>query len=66
MLFMITGMILGGKIVIELKRNEETGVVEAWENGEKIGEITTLGDEVKEDGRKVHESQGRTASRHKK
>lgn len=49
--------------MIELKRNEETGIVEAWENGVKIGEITTLGDEVSEDERKIHELQSGTTSR---
>lgn len=32
--------------MISFKRNKETGIVEAWENGEKIGEITTMGDEI--------------------
>lgn len=35
--------------MIELKRNKETGIVEAWENGKKIGEVITIGDEVKKD-----------------
>ena len=30
----------------ELKRNKNTGIVEVWENGKKVGEIVTMGDEV--------------------
>lgn len=30
--------------MIEFKRNEETGILEAWEDGEKIGEVITMGD----------------------
>ena len=30
----------------ELKRNKETGQVEVWENGIKIGEIITMGDVI--------------------
>lgn len=29
-----------------LKRNKDTGIVEVWENGVKVGEIITMGDEV--------------------
>jgi hypothetical protein len=32
--------------VVELKRNEITGAVEAWKNGKKIGEIVTMGDAI--------------------
>lgn len=32
--------------MIEFKRNKETGKVEIWKNGEKIGEIETMGDEI--------------------
>lgn len=35
--------------MIEFIRNKETGILEVWKNGEKIGEITTMGDEVKKD-----------------
>lgn len=28
----------------ELKRNKDTGIVEVWENGVKVGEIITMGD----------------------
>ena len=31
---------------MELVRNKETGIVEAWENGVKIGKIITMGDET--------------------
>ena len=33
--------------MIEFRRNKETGIVEAWKNGEKIGDVITMGDEVK-------------------
>ena len=33
--------------MIEFKRNRETGVLEAWKDGKKIGEIVTMGDNVK-------------------
>lgn len=33
--------------MIEFKRNKETGIVEAWKDGKKVGEIITMGDEVK-------------------
>lgn len=33
--------------MIEFKRNKETGIVEAWKNGKKIGDVITMGDEVK-------------------
>lgn len=38
-------------------RNKETGILEVWENGKKVGEIITMGDKVKEvsnDGRSKH------------
>ena len=31
----------------EFKRNVDTGVLEVWEDGKKIGEIITMGDQVK-------------------
>lgn len=37
---------------MEFKRNKETGILEVWEKGKKIGEIITMGDEVKKDGSK--------------
>ena len=33
----------------EFRRNKETGILEVWENGKKVGEIITMGDEVTED-----------------
>lgn len=30
----------------ELRRNPETGIVEVFEDGKKIGEIRTIGDDV--------------------
>ena len=30
----------------EFKRNKETGILEVWENGKKIGEMITMGDEI--------------------
>ena len=33
--------------MIEFKRNKKTGILEVWKNGKKIGEIKTMGDEVK-------------------
>ena len=32
---------------MELRRNEETGIVEAWENGKVVGRVITMGDDVK-------------------
>ena len=34
----------------ELKRNEKTGILEVFDNGKKIGEIITMGDEIKKRG----------------
>lgn len=36
--------------MIEFKRNEETGILEAYENGKKVGDIVTMGDEINEQG----------------
>lgn len=33
--------------MIEFKRNKKTGILEAWKNGKKIGEVITMGDEIK-------------------
>jgi hypothetical protein len=33
--------------MIEFKRNKETGILEVWKDGIKIGEIITMGDDVK-------------------
>ena len=34
---------------IVLKRNEETGLVEAFEDDNKIGEVLTMGDQTKKE-----------------
>lgn len=39
--------------MIEFKRNKETGIVEVWKDGKKVGEVITMGDEIK-DGREPH------------
>lgn len=33
--------------MIEFIRNKKTGILEAWKNGKKIGEVRTMGDDVK-------------------
>ena len=30
----------------EFKRNKETGILEVWEDGKKVGEVITMGDEI--------------------
>ena len=32
--------------MIEFKRNKETGILEVWKDGKKIGEIRTMGDDM--------------------
>lgn len=32
---------------MEFIRNKETGILEVWKDGKKIGEITTIGDMIK-------------------
>lgn len=32
--------------MIEFKRNKETGILEVWKNGKKVGEIITMGDDM--------------------
>lgn len=34
--------------MIEFIRNKETGILEVWKDGKKIGEVSTMGDEVHE------------------
>ena len=34
--------------MIEFVRNKETGILEVWKDGKKIGEVSTMGDEVRE------------------
>lgn len=47
--------------MIKFIRNNNTGILEVWENGEKIGEIITMGDEIiregEEDGRQNRSNQ---------
>lgn len=43
--------------MIELRRNKETGVVEAWKDGKRIGNISTMGDDI--DGRTTDKPQAR-------
>lgn len=38
--------------MIEFRRNKETGILEAWKDGKYIGEIVTMGDEVKNNGKR--------------
>lgn len=35
--------------MIELKRNKETGIVESFKDGKKVGEVITMGDTNKGD-----------------
>lgn len=30
-------------------RNPETGILEVWEEGKKVGEVSTMGDQVKKE-----------------
>lgn len=32
--------------MIEFIRNKDTGILEVWKDGEKIGEVITMGDEI--------------------
>lgn len=32
--------------MIEFKRNEETGILEVWKDGQRIGEVKTMGDDI--------------------
>lgn len=34
---------------MEFIRNKETGELEVWKDGKKIGEVATMGDDVKKD-----------------
>ena len=36
--------------MIEFKHNKKTGILEAWKDGKKIGEVITMGDEVEKNG----------------
>ena len=37
--------------MIEFVRNKETGILEAWKNGQKVGEIITIGDVANENNK---------------
>lgn len=41
--------------MIEFRRNKDTGILEAWKNGKKLGEIITMGDNITSDGEKETE-----------
>ena len=32
--------------MIEFKRNPETGILEVWKGGKKVGEVMSMGDEI--------------------
>ncbi len=34
---------------MEFIRNKETGILEVWRDGKKIGEVITMGDQLEED-----------------
>lgn len=38
---------------MDFKINKDTGIVEVWENGVKVGEIITMGDEVNGDSGRI-------------
>lgn len=45
--------------MVEFKRNEKTGIVEAWKNGKKVGDIITMGDDIdKEEKNKDEKKKG--------
>lgn len=44
--------------MIEFKRNKDTGKVEAWKDGKKIGEMETMGDEVINNGGGIPQQSG--------
>lgn len=47
--------------MIEFRRNKETGILEVWKNGKKIGEMITMGDEINEkDDTKTGKRAGRS------
>lgn len=37
--------------MIEFVRNKETGILEAWKNGQKVGDIITMGDIANENNK---------------
>ena len=38
--------------MIEFHRNKKTGILEAYKNGKKVGDIITMGDEI--NGKRKH------------
>ena len=36
--------------MIEFKRNPETGILEVWKDGKKVGEVATMGDAIIRNG----------------
>ena len=38
--------------MVEFIRNKETGILEVWKDGKKIGEIITMGDEISKQSKK--------------
>ena len=52
--------------MIEFKRNDETGIVEAWENGKKKGEIVSIGDEVLGNANRVQKQSRRSSAGYSK
>lgn len=34
--------------MIEFRRNKKTGILEAWKDGKKTGDVRTMGDDVTE------------------
>lgn len=46
--------------MVEFKRNEKTGIVEAWKNGKKVGDIITMGDDIdNEEKKKAEKKKGK-------
>lgn len=33
---------------MEFKRNKETGILEVWKDGVKVGEVVTMGDTIED------------------
>lgn len=46
---------------MKLKRNKTTGKVEVWEDGKKVDEIITMGDEINGEG--IYQPQERKGRR---
>ena len=49
--------------MIEFRRNEETGILEAWKDGKYVGNIITMGDEIEKPSTEIPDtSQQRLSS----